>query len=234
MLRQGLKDRSKVPLVLVLVEFLFVHLLRFFHEVFLGVERCRVSTVDPLVMVALQNPGLGVVLPHDVEDLNSPGFGISLLDWVELLDPPVKIPGHHVGTGQVDLFIPVALKVVDPGVLQETTDDRVHLDVVVQLQQVVTQAGDPPDDQLDLDPVGRRIVQAGDDLLVGQGIHFHPNQGRTTILGHGNLFIDLLVDEFPNPVWGDAELVEVRRPGEPGQHVEEISHVDPQFVVTGE
>ena len=121
----------------------------------------------------------------------------------------------------------IAFKVVDPGVFQEAADDRVDFNITVEFRQVVAQAGNPPHQQLNLNSVSCRVVEVGDNLLIRQGVHLHPNQGRVARLGDRDLVVNLLVDEVANPVWRNPQLVEVRRASKTGEHVKEVGHVDP-------
>ena len=153
MFREGLKNIREVPAGLLLLIILFVQADRLLNKVFLRIKRCRTVTVQPFIVIPFQDPCFDIISPHNIKDLDSPGFGIGLGNRVQFLYPPVQVPGHHVGTGEVDFLVTIAFKVVDPGVFQEAADNRVDFDIVMQFRQVVAQAGNPPHQQLTLTPL---------------------------------------------------------------------------------
>ena len=106
----------------------------------------------------------------------------------------------------------VAFEVVDPRVFQEAPNDRVNLNVIVQNRQVVAQTSNPANQQANLDPGRRRLVEVGDDLLIGERIHLHADPGRIAPLGDRNLLVNLLVDEVANAVRRRVQLVEIPGP----------------------
>ena len=71
----------------------------------------------------VQDPGLDIVLPHLGKNVQNSFPQVFLQNREEGFHPPVQVPPHHVGAGQVDFFLAVIVEVVDPAVFQEAAND---------------------------------------------------------------------------------------------------------------
>ena len=102
---------------LMLFRFLFispVSCLSLRNKVFLTAKRLRLTAVNSLILVAVQNPCFDIILPHLVKNIDCPCLSITFQNWEQLLNPSIQIARHHISTGQIDFFMTVALEVIDP------------------------------------------------------------------------------------------------------------------------
>ena len=104
------------------------------HEDGLSVQRIQAASIDPSKgPIGEKHPCLDVIMPERGENVKDPLPQIVLQDGEKQFDPPIEVPGHQVGTGQVQLRVAGVSERVDPAVFQEAADDGVHFNVFTEL-----------------------------------------------------------------------------------------------------
>jgi hypothetical protein len=87
------------------------------------------------------------------------------------LHAPEEIPLHPVGAGEEQVASTLGVsteKVEDPRMLEKSSDDGAHPDVVGDTGYAGTKRAQPADDEVDLHAGPRRLVQRFDDPRVHQ------------------------------------------------------------------
>ena len=80
----------------------------------------------------------------------------------------------------------------DAGVLEETSNDAFHADVVGKARHAGAQAADAAHDKINLNAGLACLVESVDDAGVDEGIELAPDVGRPARLGMGDFIVDML------------------------------------------
>ena len=74
--------------------------------------------------IGLQLPRTGVVLNAEVQIGEQALFHVAVGDWKTDFDTPENVSVHPVGAAAINFLLAIGMEVVDPGMFQEATDDR--------------------------------------------------------------------------------------------------------------
>src|SRR5688572_28183520 len=87
-------------------------------------------------------------------------------------DASKEVALHPVGTGAIQLDVPIIEEIIDTRMFEESADDRTHTDVVRYAGNARPQCADAAYDKVDLYAGLRGFIQRLDDLRFDQRIEF--------------------------------------------------------------
>src|SRR5205823_11658264 len=108
-------------------------------------------------------------------------------------------------------------------VLQETSDDAAHADVVADTADAGPQTADPPHDEVDARTRLGGQAQLLDHVLVAERIYLEDHVRGITLAGPGRFALDQFVQPLPQVHRCDEQRVEIRRRAVASERVEERS-----------
>src|SRR5918997_4382045 len=106
------------------------------------------------------------------------------------LDAPVEVALHQVGASEVHLLLIPVGEGEDTGVLEETSYQRDHADVLADGLHAGPEAADAADDQVYLHPGLGGFVEELDDLRVREGVGLARDRGGLTAFSPLGLLLD--------------------------------------------
>src|SRR5437762_9260769 len=112
-------------------------------------------------------------------------FQMAVFEARHHLDPLIEIAGHQIGAAEIDLLAASVAEVPDATVLQETSDDAAHADVVADPGDAGPQTADPPHDEVDARTGLRGQAQLLDHVLVAERIYLEDHVRGITLAGPG-------------------------------------------------
>src|SRR5215213_8818498 len=137
-------------------------------------------------------PAVGVVGELEVEQASYPLAVVSLAQGEGRLHTPVQVTLHKVGATKVDLLVVPVGEGVDTRVLQETSHQRDHADVLANALHARPQAADAAHDQVYLHPGLGGLVEEFDDVGVRERVGLARNGDALT----GPRLLGLLLDQM--------------------------------------
>lgn len=79
--------------------------------------------------IGQQSSRLNIIPKSDGKNVIDEGVSpLRMKHGKEKFDPAIEISGHKIRTTQEHFVLSCIVKVIDPGMFQETTDDRAHRD----------------------------------------------------------------------------------------------------------
>lgn len=87
-------------------------------------------------------------------------------------DSAVEIPGHEIGTAEVNMGISGVVKNVDATVFEEAIDDTSNGDVITEARNAGAEATDATNEELDGDALLGRLVEGVNNLFIHEGVGF--------------------------------------------------------------
>src|SRR5687768_8062323 len=84
----------------------------------------------------------------------------------------IEVPRHQVRTPQIDVLLAVVLKIIDPAVLQEATDNAGDANIVTQAGDSGPQTTNAPHQEVHPHARLGGLVEQLDHLPVDDGIDF--------------------------------------------------------------
>src|ERR1035438_4670854 len=172
-----------------------------------------------------KEPGLGGVGALDLQDLDEPGAEGRVVDGDERLDAAMEVAGHPVGARDVDLVFAAVREVKRARVLEETIDERAHLDGLADAGHARAQAADAAHEQRDGHARLRRAVEGLADVALDERVHLGDDARGPA----GARMLDLASDETEDDLMEaerrDREPVPSRGRAVPGEQVEEARDV---------
>src|SRR5207247_6967646 len=84
--------------------------------------------------------------------------------------PPIKITGHPIRAGEINVRLAGVFKIVNAAVLEKTSDDTDDANVFTQARHSRSQTADPADDEIDFHARARCFIEFLDDIVVNEGI----------------------------------------------------------------
>src|SRR4051794_35585830 len=104
----------------------------------------------------------------------------------------IEVAPHQVGAPQVDLLLVAVLEIIDTTVLEKPSDDARHSNIFAHSGDARPQAADPPDQQVDLPPRLRGLVEKTDHGRLLQAVHLEDQPCWSTTPGVLDLPLDQL------------------------------------------
>src|SRR5687768_13561757 len=101
----------------------------------------------------------------------------SIQDWSNNLDASIEIPRHPIRRSEIQFLISVIREIVDPRMLQKTSDDADDSDPLADTLDSGSEAADSSNYQVDFHSRLRCFVQVLDDLRVDERVHFRDDPG---------------------------------------------------------
>ncbi len=162
-----------------------------------------------------------------------------VLDRHHGLHAAVEVTRHHVGRADIDHGLAIRKAVtgaeaIDARMLEEAPDDALDVDGLGQIRHARTQAADAAHHEVDLHARLARLVERIDDLGVDEGVHLHPDGGRTPGLGVIHFLADMVEDARPDAVRRHRHGLELGRLGIARDIVEDARQILADGAVGGE
>src|SRR5215207_4169462 len=142
--------------------------------------------------IGAELPAVGVVGELEVEQASYPLAMVSLAQGEGRLHAPVQVALHEVGATEVDLLVVPVGEGEDARVLQKTSHQRDHADVLANALHARPQAADTAHDQVYLHPGLRGLVEEFDDVGVCERVGLARNGDALT----GPRLLGLLLDQM--------------------------------------
>ena len=140
----------------------------------------------PRPSLGAELPGEHVVRQVDAKDVVQTLLQVAVEDLGDAFDPVVQVARHEVGRADERLRSALlAAEAIDPRVLEVPADQGADADVLRQTGHPGLQAADAADDQVDVGPRLRGLVQGVDHVGVDQAVHLHDDATVRALRPHG-------------------------------------------------
>ena len=167
------------------------------HENLLGRSRLGIFLRATLGVsaVGVEFPGVAVVGKEDTEDFLQFLGEMGIFDGHDRFHPAIEVPGHPIGTPDVNFFVATVAEVKNARVFQKAPNDAKDANVFAQAGNAGAQATDAANDEIDLDACLGGFVENGNNLGIDEGVHFSNDSSFRAALLMGALAIDFPADE---------------------------------------
>src|SRR5215207_6253834 len=183
--------------------------------------------------IGAELPAVGVVGELEVEQASHPLAVVPLAQGEGRLHAPVQVALHEVCATEVDLLVVPVGEGEDARVLQETSYQRDHADVLAHALHARPQAADAAHDQVYLHPGLGGLVEQLDDLGIRERVGLARDGGALAVPGLLGLLLDQMLYLLAQGWRGDEKLLVLLLLGVAGQVVEEVRAILREFEIVG-
>src|SRR4030081_2250602 len=188
-------------------------------EVFVRVESANGRYALPRAVWA-KLPGQYVIVERSLQDLGQTPAQLGIGHRDDGLNAAIQVARHEVGRAKVVLGILPVAEGEDARVLQETSDDRAHLDPFRHPDYSRTQRAHAADDEIDLSARLRGRIERLDDFGIDQVVDLDGDTAAWL-----SLALDQLRDACAQAGRSDQELAVAMLAAVAGQQVEQLGDI---------